>query len=443
MVKLQSKIFTQNFNKIKGKIAKMFYEKIKKIIYLIRFTLESTKCRAKKLSESAQIKAKKLNKTTKRKIKFWLNRLLSKYARESSTKFSIADCKNPIFFVYLVNGNIYFIAHHENMGFGEVVIDEVIKGGFENGEFVFYPARKDSAFLKRDFEVDTLHFVKLIESSNLNAVAHDIWRVMEIFKHKIIDYEIIYHTRIENAICNIDFIDKCGIFSASVNLKWEVENTLKARIIEIAKENVIDSDANLFDVLFENGIDEVKNIRENAITQDKLLNYCNRSNLTNNIENEFSIVLNGNALNNVRFFIGYFIDSIFLRTNENGRIFADSIITINTLILQGSPNFYYMNNDLRIVFENENICIYNLQKIPFILHSLKSKWILGSDESMLESNKKIIIKDKKLIKNTKLLQHLHLNMNSKIFHKLELLYSINDDNKRFLGSGSIKIADMF
>ena len=410
----------------------MFYKKLKKIITFIRFLLESSKN-----------KTKKLQKITKHKVKLLLNKLplkytLAKYATKSSVKFGVADCKKPIFFAYIANGDIYFISQRENVEFNEVAIDEVIKMGFKNNEFVFYPVREDSAFFKCDFEVDTFHFVKLIESSNLNAVAHEIWRVMEVFKRKIIEYEIIYHTRLENAICSIDFVDKHGILGVSTNLKWEVENAIKAQIIAIAKENVVDLDENLFCALFENGIDDMKNISESAITQDKLLHYCNRSNLANNIENEISIVLN-----NARFFISYFIDSISLKASKSGKIFAIAKVSLNSLSMQGSPKFYYANNDFRIVFENENIYIYNLQKIQFILHSIKSKWIVENGESIFESSKNLTIKDKKLIKNDIFLKNLQLNLNGKILHKLGLTYSINSDEKRFVGSGSVKIIDMF
>ena len=379
----------------------------------------------------------KLKKSIKRKSKMLLNMLIPGHIPE----FSVVNIKKPIFFVYFINGDIFYISNRANVEFSEVIIDEVIKVGIENDEFVFYPAREDSAFFRQNFEIYTFRFIKLILQNNLNVVASDICSAISAFEAKILDYAILYRQRLENAICNIDFIDRDGILGVSANLKWEAENALKARIIEIAKENVVDSKENIFEILFGSGIYEVENIGENAITQDKILSYYNRSNLTNCIENEIALLVKGSLQNEMRFFISYFIDSIFLRANENGKIFADSNITIKSISMQGSPKFCYSNNDLKIEFDGENICIYNLQKISFILHSLKSKWILGNDESAFEMSENLIIADKKLIKNDIFLKNLHLNL--KISHKLELIYSTNSDEKRFVGSGSVKIVDMF
>ena len=379
----------------------------------------------------------KLKKSIKRKSKMLLNMLIPGHIPE----FSVVNIKKPIFFVYFINGDIFYISHSANVEFSEVIIDEVIKVGVENDEFVFYPAREDSAFFRQNFEIDTFRFIKLILQNNLNVVADDICSAISAFESKILDYMILYHQRLENAICNIDFIDRHGILGLSANLKWEAENALKARIIEIAKANVVDSKENIFKILFGSGIYEVENISENAVTQDKILAYYNRSNLTNCLENEIALFIKGSLQNEMRFFISYFIDSIFLRTNENGKIFADSNIAIKSISMQGSPKFCYSNNDLRIEFDGENICIYNLQKISFILHLLKSKWILGSNESAFEMSENLTIIDKKLIKNDIILKNLHLNL--KILHKLELIYSANDDEKRFVGSGSVKIVDMF
>lgn len=378
----------------------------------------------------------KLKNSIKRKSKILLNMLMS---NRQTPKFSVSECKNPIFFVYFIHGDIFFISNRPNVEFSEVIIDEVIKVGVENNEFVFYPAREDSAFFKDKYEIDTFRFIELIIANNLNEVASEIHSVIEAFRRKILDYAIFYQQRLENAICSIDFSDRCGILALDLNLKWEIENALKAQIAQIAKENIIDSKANIFEILFGAGIYEVENLAENAITQDKLLNYYNRSNLANNVENELCVALDSS----MRFFIRYFIDSILLKANENGKIFANAHIVIKTLSMQGSPKFCYLNNDLKIEFEGENIIIYNLQKIPFILHSIKSKWIISSDESTFESTQNLTIKDKKLIKNTAILENLHLHLDDKISHKLELLYSTQSDEKRFFGSGSIRIADIF
>lgn len=379
----------------------------------------------------------KLKKSIKRKSKMLLNMLIPGHIPE----FGVFNSKNPIFFVYFINGDIFYISHSANVEFSEVIIDEVIKVGIENDEFVFYPARSDSAFFRQNFEIDTFRFIELILHNNLNVVVSEILGVIESFERKILDYQVLYRQRLENAIFNIDFIDRHGILGISANLKWEAENALKAQIIEIAKENALDSKEHIFEILFGRGIYEVENISENAITQDKILSYYNRSNLTNCVENEIAISMNVNL--QMRFFISYFIDSIFLRANENGKIFADSKIIIKTLSLQGSPKFCYSNNDLKIEFNGENICIYNLQKISVILQSIKSKFIVGNDESAFEVREILNIDDKKLIKNSIFLKNLHLNLEGKTLHKLELIYSVNGDEKRFVGSGSIKIVDIF
>lgn len=381
----------------------------------------------------------KLKKSIKRKSKMLLNMLIPGHIPE----FGVFNSKNPIFFVYFINGDIFYISHSANVEFSEVIIDEVIKVGIENDEFVFYPARGDSAFFRQNFEIDTFRFIELILHNNLNIVVSEILGVIESFERKILDYQVLYRQRLENAICNIDFIDRHGILGISANLKWEAENTLKAQIIEIAKENALDSKEHIFEILFGSGIYEVENVGENAITQDKILSYYNRSNLTNCVENEIAISIKGSLQNEMRFFISYFIDSIFLRANENGKIFADSKIIIKTLSLQGSPKFCYSNNDLKIEFNGENIIIYNLQKISVILQSIKSKFIVGNDESAFEVREILNIDDKKLIKNSIFLKNLHLNLEGKILHKLELIYSVNGDEKRFVGSGNIKIVDIF
>lgn len=384
----------------------------------------------------------KLKNSIKRKSKILLNMLMS---NRQTPKFGVSECKNPIFFVYFIHGDIFFISNRPNVEFSEVIIDEVIKVGVENNEFVFYPAREDSAFFKDKYEIDTFRFIELIIANNLNEVASEIHSAIEAFRRKILDYAIFYRQRLENAICSIDFSDRCGILALDLNLKWEIENALKVQIAQIAKENIIDSKANIFEILFGGGIYEVENLAENAITQDKLLNYYNRSNLANNVENEIFVALDSSkdSSNAMQFFIRYFIDSILLKANENGKIFANAHIVIKTLSMQGSPKFCYLNNDLKIEFEGENITIYNLQKIPFILHSIKSKWIISSDESTFESTQNLTIKDKKLIKNTSILENLHLHLDDKISHKLELLYSTQSDEKRFFGSGSVRIADIF
>lgn len=387
----------------------------------------------------------KLKNSIKRKSKILLNMLMS---NRQTPKFSVSECKNPIFFAYFIHGDIFFISNRENVEFSEVIIDEVIKVGVENNEFVFYPAREDSAFFKDKYEIDTFNFIELIIANNLNEVASEIHSAIEAFRRRILDYAIFYQQRLENAICSIDFSDRCGILALDLNLKWEIENALKAQIAQIAKENILDSNANIFEILFGAGIYEVENVAENAISESqimssKLLNYYNRSNLANNVENELCVALNVDSSNAMRFFIRYFIDSILLKTNENGKIFANAHIAIKTLSMQGSPKFCYLNNDLKITFEGDNIIIYNLQKIPFILHSIKSKWIISSDESTFESTQNLTIKDKKLIKNTAILENLHLHLDDKISHKLELLYSINGDSKQFFGSGSVKIIDIF
>lgn len=271
-------------------------------------------------------------------------------------------------------------------------------------------------------------------------VASEICSAIEAFERTILDYEIFYRQRLENAICIIDFNDECGILALDMNLKWEIENTLKSQITQIAKENVLDLKSRIFEILFGEGegIYDVENVAKNIIMQDKLLHYYNRSNLANNVENEILVALDSQK----RFFIRYFIDNIFLQSNENSKIFANAHIVIKTLSMQGSPKFCYLNNDLKVEFEGENITIYNLQKIPFILHSLKCKWKIGGDEIAFESTQNLTIKDKKLIKNTAILQNLHLHLNDKISHKLDLLYSSNSDEKRFFGSGSVKISDI-
>ncbi len=393
----------------------------------------------------------KLKKSIKRKSKMLLNMLMPHFSGDGHIpEFGVFDSKNPIFFVYFIHDEIFFISNRPNVEFSEVIIDEVVKVGIENDEFSFYPARGDSAFFRDNFELDTFRFIKLIIANNLNVVASEIHSTIVAFRRKILDYAIFYHKRLENAICSIDFSDRHEILAINANLKWEIENALKARIIEIAKENILDSKANIFEILFGAGIYEVEGVGENAITQDKLLNYYNRSNLANNVENELSVALNvGDSVDfnqnapKMRFFIRYFIDSIFLKTNENGKIFANARIAIKTLSMQGSPKFCYLNNDLKIEFIGENICIYNLQKIPFILHSLKSRFTLSgeSSEAIFESTQNLTIKDKKLIKNTAILENVHLG--GKISHKLELLYSTQGDEKRFFGSGSANIIDIF
>ena len=394
----------------------------------------------------------KLKNSIKRKSKILLNMLMS---NRQTPKFSVSECKNPIFFAYFIHGDIFFISNRPNVEFSEVIIDEVIKVGVENNEFVFYPAREDSAFFKDKYEIDTFNFIELIIANNLNEVASEIHSAIEAFRRRILDYAIFYQQKLENAICSIDFSDRCGILALDLNIKWEIENALKAQITQIAKENIIDSNANIFEILFGAGIYEVENVAENAISESqimssKLLNYYNRSNLANNVENELCVALNvgdsGDFNQNapkMRFFIRYFIDSILLKTNENGKIFANAHIVIKTLSMQGSPKFCYLNNDLKITFIGDNIIIYNLQKIPFILHSIKSKWIISSDESTFESTQNLTIKDKKLIKNTAILENLHLHLDDKISHKLELLYSTQSDEKRFFGSGSVRFADIF
>lgn len=372
----------------------------------------------------------KIKKHIKTKSKILLNMLIPGHIPD----FGVFDSKNPIFFVYFINGDIFHISHKGNVVFSEVIIDEVLKVGIENDEFVFYPASEDSTFLKQNYELDTFKFIELIIANNLNVVANEIYNAIVAFKAKILDYQVLYHQRLDNAICSIDFIDRCGILDISNALKWEIENALKDKIIEVAKENMVDSTEHIFEALFENGIYEVENITESVARQDKILNYYNRSNLANSVENEIEI-----TLNNMRFFISYFIDSIFLKVNDKGKIFADTTIAIISLSMLGSPKFCYSNNDLRVIFEGENICIYNLQKIPFILHSLKSKLMFDKSESHLESSDNLTISDKKLIKNKKRLKFL--NANGKISHKLELIYSTNGNEKRFFGSGSVKIVD--
>ncbi|MGX2983075.1 hypothetical protein [Helicobacter sp. 23-1045] len=363
------------------------------------------------------------------KFKKNLKKTLQTIIPNKMPDFSVCEVENPLFFAYFVNGDIFHISHSENIAFSEVIIDEVVKVGFENDEFIFYPQNAESAYFKGDFELDTYRFVELILENNLSEIASAIHAKIAQFREKIVDSAMLYKLKMQNAICNVEFVGE--VFDE--DLKWEIESAIKSLICEIASENIIDSKRHIFEVLFENGIYDFDNIAESAPVRDIFKRYYNRSNLSDNIQRSLEI-----KLNKMRFFISYFFENIFLSTNIKGKIFIDSKVFINDIFLIGAPEINYANADLKIAFSGENIEITNLQKIQVILHSIKSNLKAQNAESTFDSNNEIIINDKIIVKNTALLAIQNKAKDSKIAHKLELIYSVGGVEKRFVGSGSVK-----
>lgn len=351
-------------------------------------------------------------------------------------EFCICDSNNPLFYMYFINNDIFYISHRENVAFSEVVIDEIIKVGFENGEFEFYPINAKSSFFKQDYEIDAFRFIQLILSNNLNTIAGEIYAYMEAFERKILEYEAFYKTKLKNVICDVKFIDKHEILMLNEDMKWEIENAIKTHIVEISQENILDSKRHIFEILFKDGIFEMENLRQNLIGWDILKHYYNRSNLADNVEKSLII-----TLGKMQFFIHYFCDSVFLNANPSGKIFANSVVVLRKISLLGSPKIHYLNNDLKIVFEGEKIHINNLQKMQVILHSIKSTLKLNNAESSVESSEILHINDSIELQNMGILEDLHLHKNSRISHRLELVYSINGEKKRFVGSANVN--DLF
>lgn len=345
-------------------------------------------------------------------------------------EFGVNDAENPLFFAYFINGDIFHISHEKNLAFSEVVIDEVVKVGFENGEFAFYPVGADSAFFKQDFELDTFRFIELILLNNLNEIAREIYALIAKFEAKILDYEMLYKLKLKNAICNVDFADSGGILALSENLKWELESAIKATLIELASQNLLDCKQNIFNALFKDGIYDFENIAENIAWQDILKHYYNHSNLSDNIEKSLEI-----KLNKMRFFISYFTTNIFLELKRNGIFFINAEILLNGIYLLGSPNINYANADLKIEFDGENIHISNLQKLQVILYEIKSKLSLQGAESTFNFNEQIALNESVTLKNSSFLE---VKSSDKISHKLELIYSVDGTEKRFVGSASVK-----
>lgn len=376
----------------------------------------------------------KIKKHIKKTSKTFLNTIIPHKIPE----FCISDSKNPLFFMYFINNDIFYISHDENIVFSEVVIDEIIKVGFENDEFEFYPINMQSSFFKQDYELDTFRFIRLIIANNLNAIASEIYAYIEAFERKILDYKAFYKMKLKNVICNVDFVDKNGILALNEDMKWEIENAIKASIVEIAQENILDSKRHIFEILFKDGIYDIENIEQNLLGKDAIKHYYNRLNLADNVEKTLSILLN-----QMRFLVSYFCDNILLNSNSSGKIFANSQIILRKIALIGSPHFHYLNNDLKIIFDSDNIIVHNLQKTPIILRNLKSTMKLNVMESTTEFNETIYIKDNISLKNSAILDGLERNLSSKISHKLELIYSVNGDDKRFVGTASTKISHIF
>lgn len=336
----------------------------------------------------------------------------------------------PLFFMYFINGEIFHISSKENVAFSEVVIDEVVGVGVENGEFAFYPVGADSAFFKQDFELDTFRFIELILSNNLNEIASEIYALITRFEAKILDYEMLYKMKLKNAICNVEIVDNGGILAINENLKWEIENAIKSVLIEVASQNILDSKQNIFKALFNDGIYDFENIAENIAWQDILKHYYNHSNLSDNIEKSLEI-----NLNKLRFFISYFTTNIFLELKNNGKFFINAHILLNGIYLLGSPKINYANADLKIEFDGENIHISNLQNLQVILYEIKSRLSLAGAESIFNQATQIALNESVVLKNSSFLE---IKGAHKISHKLELIYSVNGDEKRFVGSASVK-----
>lgn len=361
------------------------------------------------------------------KLKKNLKKTLQTIIPHQIPEFCISQGK-PLFFMYFINGDIFHISHKENVAFSEVVIDEVVQVGMENGEFAFYPVGADSAFVKQNFELDTFKFIELILSNNLNEIASEIYALIAKFEAKILDYEMLYKMKLKNAICNVEIVDEGDILSMDENLKWEAENAIKSALIEVASQNILDSKQNIFSALFKDGIYDFENIAENIAWHDILKTYYNRSNLGDNIEKSLEI-----NLNNMRFFISYFTTNIFLELKNNGTFFINAYILLNGVYLLGSPKINYMNADLKIEFDGENIHISSLQNLQVILHSIKSKLSFGGAESIFDFAEQIILNDGVTLHNSSFLR-----IAGKISHKLELIYSIKGEGRRFVGSANIK-----
>ncbi|RDU64830.1 hypothetical protein [Helicobacter sp. MIT 14-3879] len=379
----------------------------------------------------------KIKKQIKKKSSIWFSTIIPSKIPE----FCVYDVKEPILFLYFVNGDIFYISNKSDKVFNEVKIDEIIKVGIHNNEFGFYPVMKDSEFFKNKYELNTFKFIELIIANNLNMIVSRIFDEIKFFEDKVLEYKMLYLLKLKDLICNIEFNDEFNILKINDNLRWESENTLKYTISQIVQNNLIDSKQNIFDILFKDGIYDTEPLLENNhyTKQDMLKNYYNKSNLSDNtLEHKAKIIINNRI-----FFITYFIDSIFLQYNISKKMFANANISIKGIDLCGYQDILYSNNDLKVEFGIDEILIYNQQKSNIVLHSIYSVFILSEKQNVVSmENLNLVIEDSVSFELDLVLKDLHLYLDYKLQHKVEIIYSTTENKRKLVGSSSYTISDI-
>lgn len=394
---------------------------------------------------------KTINKKVKNKVNILLNTILPSKIPE----FSVNDVKEPIFFIYLNKKEIAFISHLDDKE-----ADEIIKVGVIDDEFIFYPLKQDSVFFNKGLEFKTFEFIEIILSNKLNLIAKKIYKDIVFLSDRIIEYKMLYTSKLKNINFTIEVVDNSKITSINNALSKSFGSAIKEKLYELANTNILDTPLNIFSVIFPNGIYNIADFmkQESALDSDMLKNYYNKSNIANPKLIEYMQV----DINGKEFEFEYCINSLLLQYSVTKQVFAKSQIyikNINALNLQ-PDSIIYSNNDLKVVIKRNNIVVHNKTNDNISLYNLGSTFSLDNDKpfetTINNINLKIPTNEEMSIvlkKDTYFgaIKNLNINtiQNSKIKHTIKITYAIpnttdkNLNSKNLVGSSQYKLSDIF
>lgn len=388
---------------------------------------------------------RQINKKIKNKVNMFLHTILP----DKIPEFSVSEVDEVIFFIYLNKNEIILISH-----LGDQEADEVIKVGVCDNEFVFYPARADSAFFNEQFELRTFAFIETILTNKINLIAQKIYQNITFLCDKILEYKMLYLAKLTNIEYEIDLDDRTKILCVNPNLYHHFDEALKDRLTNIAKTNLLDSPLHIFKLIFPSGICDIESFmsKKNVLEAGILKNYYNTSNLINpNTTLQLQISSNGKEIEFECMF-----EQLYLQVTPNGKFSAYGkikLVSINALSLQ-PDTMLYSNNDLKVIFKKDYIELHNLSPENITINSLASIFVLqGINPFDIKlDNINIIIPPRNNINITLKKDHyfgaiknlceekLH---NQKIKHSIKLIYSSNKETRTLVGSSSYRLYDMF
>lgn len=359
---------------------------------------------------------------------------------ENNINFEIFDTNNPYCYAYITNNNKCFIHWRNNINenYG-------IKINKEGNKLIFYPSNKNSKLFDSDFKVKIDLIINLILENELNILAIKIYEIIENLKKIIIFNKKAYISRIESLK-----------YSLKIKNNTQIDvNIIKDSIIEntknIAKNNIIDSNINMFSLIFPKGINDTNDILAYMnLPEDIVKHYYNKSNLSNSlIEQKTNININSYII-----VLSYYISHLYIRDemleNKNN-IKINKILDCEVIIKDFDiPNIepktiVYSNNDIKITLQRDKIIIENLIQEIVVINYIKTLYSLKGHifSEILIDNLKLPIKGKnKYIVQTNDCKKINIKnivlsmLGNKISNKIQIKY-ITDSPKQLIGNSKI------